>query len=55
MRAIGEELWEIKQLFQVKDFWKAWKDSEDALPFQLEKKKRKFKLLLLPILLLVGF
>lgn len=32
MRAIGEKLWEIKQVYQVMDFWKAWKDSEDALP-----------------------
>lgn len=36
MRAVGEELWEIEQLFQVKDR----EDGEDAHPFQLEKKKR---------------
>lgn len=35
MRAVGEELWEIEQLFQVKDR----EDGEDAHPFQLEKKK----------------
>lgn len=34
MRAVGEELWEIEQLFQVKD----WEDSEDAHPLQLKKK-----------------
>lgn len=51
MRAVGEELWEIEQLFQVKD----WEDSEDAHPLQLKKKIWEVELLLLPSFLLVGF
>lgn len=35
MWAIGEELWEIKQLFQVKD---VWKDSEDSRSLQQKKR-----------------
>lgn len=27
----------------MKEFWKAWKDSEDAYPLQQKKKKKKGK------------